>query len=90
MEAAEPDAYHGQFRSITATNGRQYATGGGNLKTIVFRRDGNVFKPFLATFHVSRSWSLWRGLGIPDLDDPRRRPTAPISGRMPMTTSACR
>ncbi|GDY22147.1 hypothetical protein LBMAG56_34940 [Verrucomicrobiota bacterium] len=74
MEAAEPDAYHGQFRSITATNGRQYATGGGNLKTIVFRRDGNVFKPFLATFHVSRSWSLWRGLGIPDLDDPAQAP----------------
>jgi hypothetical protein len=74
MEEAEPDAYHGQFRSITADNGRQYATGGGRLKTIVFRRDGNVFKPFLATFNVSRGWSLWRGLGIPDLDDPAQTP----------------
>ena len=75
MDAPEPGSYPFPFRSITAANGKQYAIGSDNfVKNIVYRRDGNLFKPFLATFSVNRGWSLWRNLGIPLLDDPAKTP----------------
>ena len=74
IEEPNPDGYQGLFRSLTAANGRQYALANGRFKSILYRRDGNIFRPFLATFNISRGWSLWGGLGIPELDDPAKFP----------------
>ncbi len=74
IEEPSPGAYPQGFRSITAANGKQYGLGVGQFKSILYRRDGNQFKPFLAFFNISRGWSLWGGLGIPELDDPAKVP----------------
>lgn len=74
IEEPGPAAYPQGFRSITAANGKQYGLGVGQFKSIVSRREGNLFKPFLAFFNISRGWSLWGGLGIPELDDPAKAP----------------
>ena len=74
MEEPDPSSFPKGFRSITADNGKQYGLGNGRFKSILYRREGNLFKPFMATFNVSRGWSLWGGLGIPDLDDAVKTP----------------
>ena len=70
----DPSGYGGCFRSMTATNGHEYAIGMARPMSILARRDGPLFKPFLATFSVNRGWSLWSAIGIPLLDDPARTP----------------
>lgn len=54
-DVACPFSTHcGGFQPFTATNGRQYGLDGGT-KT-VYRRDGDVFKPFLAVKGPSSIW----------------------------------
>lgn len=67
IEEAAPGAYWQGLRIITATDGKQYGLGVGARKTILYRRDGDLFKPFLATM-------VGGGQGIPELDDPAKVP----------------
>jgi hypothetical protein len=68
------------FKMLTATNGRQYGIGSAPGASILYRRDGNLFKPFFAAFNVQRRnipapWRLDRLGGIPPaLDDPEKTP----------------
>ncbi len=73
IEALNPDGYQGLARIMTAADGRQYMWGNGQAKSILYRRDGEVFKPFLAFINVYGS-PLYPGQGIPLLDDLKAYP----------------
>jgi hypothetical protein len=73
IEPINPDGYSGFARIVTADNGRQYMWGGGQLKSILCRRDGDLFKPFAAMFSVSYGWSLYRGQALPLIDDNKEK-----------------
>jgi len=74
MEPPSPSGYSGVLRIITADNGRQYAWGNAQHKSVLMRRDGELFKPFAATMNVAYGWSLYRGQGIPLMDDKDKYP----------------
>lgn len=67
----EPNAsgLGGSPMMVTAKNGRQYMWSGAQFKSIVLRRDGDLFKPFAATIQILHGWELYGGQGIPLLDD---------------------
>jgi hypothetical protein len=69
IEPPGPHGYANVLRVITADNGRQYAWGGSTYKSILMWRDGDVFKPTAAFINLARSHSLFRGTGLPLLDD---------------------
>ncbi len=70
-EPAVSSMPHG-FKMLTATNGRQYGMGGGPNSSILYRRDGNLFKPFLARIIVQRGRGAQFMGGLPpELDDPK-------------------
>jgi hypothetical protein len=51
MSPPSPEAYLGNVRIVTATNGRQYMWGYVVDEVVVLRRDGDLFKPFAAMLH---------------------------------------
>jgi len=69
MNAVDPHAYGGAPRIITANNGRQYMSGGHVYKSILLRRDGDLFKPFAALIDVARSHILYHGTKLSLIDD---------------------
>jgi hypothetical protein len=63
------------FKMLTATNGKQYGFGGGPNSSILYRRDGNLFKPFMAALIVQRGRGKdFMGGLPPELDDPKTIP----------------
>ena len=75
MQPFDPDGYAGIARFFTATNGREYAWGNARHKSILMRRDGDVYKPFAAFLTVSRGYSLYSGQKLPLIDsDPEAFP----------------
>lgn len=76
MDEPHPASFPQGFRIFTATNGRQYGwgMGGRDRKTILYRRDGDLFKPFAASLHVNRKSPRSKPFGIPELDDPEKVP----------------
>jgi len=73
IEAPNPDGYQGLARIFTAADGRQYLRGNGQSKNILYRRDGDLFKPFIAVINIYGS-PLYSGQGIPLLDDLKAYP----------------
>ena len=73
IEAINPDGYQGLAKILTAADGRQYMWGNGQAKSILLRRDGDVFKPFVAAINIYGS-PLYPGQGIPLLDDLKKYP----------------
>ncbi len=74
MEGVNACGYnHGlPLRAITAANGVQYMWGQTmRHKTVLQRREGDLYKPFAAILHVGYGWSLYRQHGIPLIDDDR-------------------
>jgi hypothetical protein len=69
IEPPGPHGYANVLRVITADNDRQYAWGGSTYKSILMWRDGDIFKPTAAFINLARSHSLFRGTGLPLLDD---------------------
>jgi hypothetical protein len=74
MEAVNPEGYGGVARIITAKNGRQYMWGGGRHKSILLRRDGDLFKPFAAVMYIGYGWSLYSGQSLPVMDNKAKYP----------------
>jgi hypothetical protein len=72
-EEPNPDGYQGLCKIFTANDGKQYMTGGGHFKRLMYRRDGDVFKPFLAVIGVYDS-ILYGGQGSPLLSDKKTFP----------------
>lgn len=73
IEAVNPDGYGGLARIFTAADGRQYLWGNGQAKNILYRRDGDLFKPFVAVINIYGS-PLYPGQGVPLLDDLKAYP----------------
>jgi hypothetical protein len=73
IEAPNPDGYQGLARIFTAADGRQYLWGNGQAKSILYRRDGDLFKPFVAVINIYGS-PLYGGQGVPLLDDLKAYP----------------
>jgi hypothetical protein len=73
IEALNPDGYQGLAKIMTAADGRQYMWGNGQSKSILMRRDGDVFKPFMAVINIYGS-PLYPGQGSPLLDDLKKYP----------------
>ncbi len=61
--------YLGNPRIVTADNGRQYLWGRTRHYGVLMRRDGDLFKPFAAIFEINRRGGLYRGVGIPLLEE---------------------
>ena len=47
-------AYPQAFRMFTTKDGQQYGWGMDNYNSVMYRRDGDLFKPFLSTLHVPK------------------------------------
>lgn len=64
------------FQMFTAKNGKQYGWGYSrrDRKPILYRRDGDLFKPFAALVRVDREKGLGTNLGVQELDDPAKFP----------------
>ncbi len=73
IEAPNPDGYGGVAKIMTAADGRQYLWANGQAKNILYRRDGELFKPFVAVINIYGS-PLYPGQGIPLLDDLKAYP----------------
>lgn len=73
---ADPGAYPQGFRLFTAENKHQFGWGvtKGARNSTLYRRDGDVFRPFLSLFQINWSHSLYLGQGIPLLDDREKMP----------------
>lgn len=73
IEAPNPDGYQGLARIMTAADGHQYMWGNGQSKSILYRCDKDVFKPFVAVINIYSS-PLYPGQGSPLLDDLKQYP----------------
>jgi hypothetical protein len=70
-----PDAYPQGFRSLTTATGQQFGIGlgAGDRSSVLYRREGNLFKPFMASFQLNRGKGA-SAYGVPELDDPKSMP----------------
>lgn len=68
IEEPNPAGYAGVPRLFMARDGHQYLWAGARFKSVLLRREGDVFKPFAATISIYDS-PLYGGQGIPCLDD---------------------
>jgi hypothetical protein len=73
IEAVNPEGYGGNARLMTANDGADYLWGGAHFKSVLSRRAGDLFKPFLATIFIYDS-PLYGGQGSPLLDDKKTFP----------------
>lgn len=75
MPPVSPSAYISHPRMITADDGHQYMYGRNLPMSIVLRRDGELFKPFVATIEVGHGGRFSTGLPLID-ENPDRFPNA--------------
>lgn len=73
IEPLNPDGYQGVARMITANDNADYMWGGASFKSVLSRREGELFKPFIATMFIYDS-PLYGGQGLPLIDDKKRFP----------------
>jgi sugar lactone lactonase YvrE len=54
VKESNPNGYAGHLRVITAKNGRQYAFGQADYGPVLYRAEGDLFKPFAAVIRLVR------------------------------------